>query len=150
MNYLYHGYSTDNLKILRTAKPLDAKSVNNKEDIKAVYMTDNWYVALIAGLFSSLRKYLEEHAYKNGSITWYDYNGKLVLNMSKNLYNILSKNKDTNIFIYRILKDKKFKVYKSYYISNKPVKTLSKEIITYKSALQILEKEEKRIKILII
>lgn len=27
---LYHGTSIDNLKILRPAKPLDAKSVNNK------------------------------------------------------------------------------------------------------------------------
>lgn len=47
-------------------------------------MTDNWYVALIAGLFTSLRKSLE----KNVCITWYDYNGYYI---SKNNVEIISK-----------------------------------------------------------
>lgn len=136
---LYHGTNIDNLKILRPAKPINAKSVNNKEDIKGVYMTNNWYVALIAGLFSSLKKY-------SGSITWIYNNYKLYINMSKNLYNKFIKNKDTNIFIYRILKDKKFKKYNGYYISKNNVEIISKEIITYKSLLHIIN-ESKFIKL---
>jgi hypothetical protein len=66
--------------------------------------------------------------------------------MSKNLYNKLSKNKDNNIFIYRIIKDKKFENYRGYYISKKNVEIISKEIITYKSLLHIIN-ESKFIKL---
>jgi hypothetical protein len=74
MTTLYHGTNIDNLKILRPAKPINAKNVNNKEDIKSVYMTNNWYVALIAGLFSSLKKY-------SGLITWIHNNNKIYIYM---------------------------------------------------------------------
>ena len=140
--YLYHGSGYDNIDILKPKQPVS----NGKNiDKYAVYATNNWQDALIAGLFSSICKNYNKSDLCECS--WIQNNQKLQICIPKFVYKEMKTDVNKFVYIYRILPKKLFgKIYdyNSYYTSTKNVPVYGKEVINYKQIYDILQNEKKK------